>query len=112
MSFFTLPGMGSFNFWSEIPTPNGSNLPGWVKGFSLERQEKILRILESDPNACVVYNAERVSFLTITAQDLDASPLARYILSQMHVVAQRGGYEILVHPQRESTWIYAEVELH
>jgi hypothetical protein len=105
---FTLPGMGSLNFWSETPTPNGSNLTGWMKGFSLEKQEDILKILENDPRACVVHNAELTSFWTATAQDLDASPLAKYILGQMRVVAQRGGYEILVHPRRESPWVDAD----
>jgi hypothetical protein len=109
---FTLPGMGSLNFWSEIPTPNGSNLTGWMKGFSVEKQEPILKILENDPRACVVYNAELVRFWTTTDQDLNASPLARYILGQMRVVAQRRGYEILAHPHRETPWIYAGVESH
>jgi hypothetical protein len=105
---FTLPGMGSLNFWSEVPTPNGFNLTAWMRGFSPERQEQILKIMENDPRACVVYNAELVDFWTATAQDLDTSPLSKYILNQMHVVAQRNGYQILVQPHRESPWIFAD----
>jgi hypothetical protein len=100
--------MGSLNFWSEVPTPNGFNLTAWMRGFSPERQEQILKIMENDPRACVVYNAELVDFWTATAQDLDTSPLSKYILNQMHVVAQRNGYQILVQPHRESPWIFAD----
>jgi len=80
---FTMPGMGSFNFWSGIPAPNGSNLTAWMKGLNAERQQRILNILESVPDACVVYNPTLVKFWGVKEKDLAALPLANYILNQM-----------------------------
>lgn len=106
---FTMPGMGSFNFWSGVPTPNGSNLTAWMKGFSVERQEEILGILQSKPRACVIDHRELVRFWGSTGQQLESSPLASYIL-HMRKVAARGGYEIRVQATRRSPW--AAIEPH
>ncbi len=105
---FELPGMGSFNYWSGVPAPNGSNLTAWVKGFSHERQQEILAILEAHPKACAVYSDEMATGWGDTAADLAASPLASYILRDMPKVAEKAGYEIRVHPRRDAPW----VELH
>jgi hypothetical protein len=104
---FTMPGMGSFNFWSEVPTPNGFNLTAWMKGLSLDQQQEILQILQGDPKACVIYNADLIGFWKTTPDDLEKLPLARYILYQMPKVSRKQGYEIRVHPQRSSPWIEA-----
>ncbi|MGO9255921.1 MAG: hypothetical protein ACLQU1_06430 [Bryobacteraceae bacterium] len=102
---FTLPGMGSFNYWSGVPTPNGWNLTAWVKGFSPERQQQILDILQAHPRACAIYSDEMARSWGDTPKDLEASPLARYITSVMPKVGEAAGYEIHVHPQRDSPWI-------
>ena len=104
---FTMPGMGSLNFWSGAPTPNGLNLTAWMKGLEVKQQEQILQILKTQPRACVVYAAELVSSWETSREELDGLPLARYILYKMPVVAQKGGYEIRVSPQRNSPWIDA-----
>ena len=104
---FTMPGMGSFNFWSEVPTPNGLNLTAWMKGLSLDQQQEILQILQRDPKACVIYNADLIGFWKTTPDDLEKLPLARYILYEMPKVSRKQGYEIRVHPQRSSPWIEA-----
>ncbi|MEZ5364976.1 MAG: hypothetical protein R2748_22255 [Bryobacterales bacterium] len=91
---FTLPGMGSLNLWSGVPTPNGWNLTGWMKGFSADRQKDILEILRRNPRGCAVYNARLVEFWGSEPGDLDELPLARYIMHDMEKVAERDGYEI------------------
>lgn len=93
---FTMPGMGSLNFWSGVSTPNGLNLTAWMKGLDPEQQQQILQILQDNPRACVVYNADLVRFWGTTPKELDALPLARYILYDMREVAQKRGYEIRV----------------
>jgi hypothetical protein len=105
---FTMPGMGSLNFWSGVPTPNGLNLTAWMKGFSAEQQQQILEVLQTNPRACVIYNADIVAFWGTTSADLNALPLARYILSSMPKVSEKQGYEIRIHPQRNSPWIEAD----
>jgi hypothetical protein len=53
---FTMPGMGSFNIWSGVPTPNGWNLTAWMKGINPEGQAEILKIIVSDSQACAIVN--------------------------------------------------------
>ena len=101
---FTLPGMGSLNYWSGVPTPNGWNLTAWVRGFDLPHQQRILGLLQADPQSCAVYNRELDGFWGTSAQDLAASPLARYITSTMPKVFEDEGYEIRVHPHRTAPW--------
>jgi hypothetical protein len=101
---FTMPGMGSLNFWSAVPTPNGLNLTAWMRGLSLEEQQRILSILQKTPQACVVYNEDLTRFWQVTPQELRDLPLARYILHDMRPVAQARGYQIRVHPRRLTPW--------
>src|SRR5262249_30849880 len=101
---FTMPGMGSFNFWSEVPTPNGSNVTIWMKLLDAERQQQILDRLKSTPSACVVYNSSLVALGQTTQEELMALPLAQYILTGMPKVAAKGDYEIRIHPKRASAW--------
>jgi hypothetical protein len=102
---FTMPGMASLNFWSGVPTPNGWNLTGWMKGFNLYRQQQILDILKSHPRGCSVSNIDIARFWTSTPAELDTLPLARYILYDMRVVAERDGFVVRVNPQRDSPWM-------
>jgi hypothetical protein len=106
-SLFTLPGMGSLNYWSGVPTPNGSNMTGRMRLFSLERQQRILDLLQSDPRACSVYNAPRTRQWGATPEELAVSPLARYIIDEMPKVAEIDDYEIRVSPRRSSQWTEA-----
>jgi hypothetical protein len=46
-----------------------------------------------------------VRFWHTTQESIAASPLAAYILGDMHRVAERDGYEIRVHPNRRVPWI-------
>lgn len=105
---FTMPGMGSFNFWSGVPTPDGSNLTAWMKGLGADRQQQILDRLRAAPDACVLYNPALVRFWQTNQRDLAALPLAQYILVDMPKIAARGPYEIRVHPQRKSIWHSAD----
>lgn len=101
---FTMPGLGSLNLWSGVPTPNGQNLPAWVKAFSLERQQQILQILAADPRSCVVYNQAIAFSRGATTRDFAQSTLASYILNSMPMVFEEDGYEIRVNPRRDSPW--------
>ncbi len=108
-TLFTMPGMGSLNMWSGVPSPNGWNLTAWMKGSSLEQQQEILRLIRSTPDSCAVYNRQLVEFWRTTDADLHGSPLAMYILTDMPVVLDRRGYQIRVNPNRPSVW--REIEL-
>jgi hypothetical protein len=105
----TLPGMGSFNYWSGVPTPNGSNMTAWMRVFDRERQQRILDLLRANPRACSVYSAPRTSMWGATAEELAVSPLARYIIDEMPKVTAIDDYEIRVSPRRTSPWTAAVV---
>ncbi len=104
-TLFTMPGMGSFNFWSGVPAPDGSNATAWIKLFSPGRQKKILNLLQSNPGACVVYNKELVRSWQVTPEDVAKSPLASYIADDMPKVAESGAYEVRINPERNAPWI-------
>lgn len=102
---FTLPGMGSFNFWSSTPPPNGWNATAWVKQIDLSRQQEILEVLAAHPNSCVIENARLLNVWQTNVADVRAAPLGNYVLQQMPAVAERDGYVLRVHPERKSPWI-------
>jgi hypothetical protein len=102
---FTMPGMGSFNMWSGVPTPNGWNHNDWMGGIPLDRQAEILRIMKSNTQACAILNRGFVRFWDKDDAAVAALPLARYVMTDMPKVAQFGDYEILVHPSRSSPWV-------
>jgi hypothetical protein len=104
---FTLPGMGSFNLWSGVPTPNGFNLTAWVKSLSPQRQQQILDIMRDHPRTCAVYSDEMAHGWGDSSEDLDRSELAHFVLREMPKVAESLGYEIRVHPQRNAPWANA-----
>jgi len=101
---FTLPGMASFNLWSGVPTPNGWNLTAWMKGIDHHRQEEILALLKSNPQACAIANRRIMRFWNKGDTSAESSPLARYILREMTKMDSFGEYEIRINPQRGSRW--------
>jgi hypothetical protein len=108
-TLFTMPGMGSLNFWSGVPPPNGFNLTVWVKAFNAARQQDILDVLKSHPRACVVYHSKILAgWMPGGTQDTEGSLLATYILEEMQVAEERQGYEIRVLAGRTTPWIYGE----
>lgn len=102
---FTMPGMGSFNIWSGVPTPNGWNHGAWMGGIPLNRQAEILSIIKADPRACAILNRGLVRFWDKDDASVAALPLAHYIVTDMPKVAEFGEYEIHVHPKRSSPWM-------
>jgi hypothetical protein len=104
---FTMPGMGSLNFWSGVPTPNGLNLPSWTRAFSVEQQQQILELLEKNPRSCVVYSEEVAQLRGLSRQELVNVPLAHHILFDLRKVHEQDGYMIFANPRRDSPWIEA-----
>jgi hypothetical protein len=101
---FTMPGMGSFNIWSGVPAPNGWNVGGWVQAFNAERQSQILKLIQSEPEACVIVNRSNLQIWDRGNTNVEALPLPRYIIYDMPRLEQFGAYEIRVHPKRDAPW--------
>ncbi len=104
-TLFTAPGMGSFNLWSGVPTPNGWNLGPWMKGFDAERQAEILDLMKRDSRTCAILNRDMVRFWGPDEAALAALPLAHYVMTDMPKVGDFGEYEVRVHPQRSAPWL-------
>jgi hypothetical protein len=51
---FSLPGMYSFNVWSGLPGPTGSNTTLWFTLLTNEEQGAIIRALEATPRHCII----------------------------------------------------------
>jgi hypothetical protein len=102
---FTMPGMGGFNFWSGVPTPDGFNEDNWMRGVPANEQQQTLQELASNPSACVIVRPEAVWTWGVPDGGLETLPLARYILHEMPVVSRRWGYEIRVSPNRRIPWV-------
>jgi hypothetical protein len=102
---FTVPRMGSFNFWSSVEAPPGTNAAVSMKSYTPANQAPILGALRSNPRACVLYNPNLLEFWQTTPEDLAQLPLANYILREMPVVVEEGGYQIRTSPNRTSPWV-------
>jgi hypothetical protein len=102
---FTMPGMGGFNFWSGVPTPDGFNEDNWMRGIPLEQQQQTLQVLEANPSACVIFKPEMLSVWGVPDKGIDSLPLAHYILHDMPTVFTRWGFEIHVSPNRRVPWV-------
>lgn len=104
---FTMPGMGGFNFWSGVPTPDGFNEDNWPKGEPLNDQQHTLEVLQRNPSACVIVQPAALPVWGLPEAGIDTLPLARYILRNMPVVFRepgQWGVEIRVSPDRRTPW--------
>lgn len=104
---FSFPMLGSLNLWSGVPTANGLNHSDWIRTLDPARQVIIVEKFRATPRACAIFNQAMTEFWENTPEDLNRSPLARYILSDMRKVTEFDGYEIRVSPGRESPWVEA-----
>jgi hypothetical protein len=60
---FSLPGMFSFNLWTDLPTPTRANVTHWFSLLDARRQQEIIAVLESHPRAAVIVDRGHVDFL-------------------------------------------------
>jgi hypothetical protein len=102
---FTMPGMGGFNFWSGVPTPDGFNEDNWMRGVPLSEQQQTLQKLENNPSACVLVRREMLPIWGVPEGGVDTLPLAHYIDYEMPIVFMGFGYEIHVNPHRTQPWV-------
>lgn len=102
---FGLPQIGSLNLWSGVAPPNGLDIDIWMTSYSIDQQNSILRILQSNPQGCAVYNPHLVGVWGVTKDQLARSPLARYIAQEMRPAVTKDSYEIRVNPGRTMPWV-------
>ena len=99
----TIPKLGSFNFWSGVPAPEGSYATASMEPW--ERQKPVLDRLQGDPRSCVLYSLPLLTLRQRTPQQQARLPWAKYALFEMPKAAERDGYEIRMNPHRGSPWV-------
>ena len=90
---YSLPGMYSFNTWTDRPTPTLANATHWWSLLHGDRQEEIIARLDADPRSAVVVQRIVTGFLTATGFQPDG-PLVRYISANFSPFVQIDSYEI------------------
>jgi hypothetical protein len=104
-TLFTMPGMGGFNLWSGVPTPDGFNEGAWMRGLPLSYQQQTLEELQRNPSACVLVRRKMLTYWGVPDGGLDTLPLAHYIDYDMPIVFTGWDYEIHVSPHRTIPWV-------
>lgn len=61
---FSLPGMFSFNLWSDVPTPTLANVTHWFSLLEPEQQLAAIRSLDAHPRACLIVHRQHVGYIT------------------------------------------------
>lgn len=96
---FSLPGMFSFNIWTDLPTPTHANVTHWFSLLSAARQEAIIDELEKHPRACVIIDRGHVDFL-IKRNLAPKGPLHDYIAQRFEPAFTVDHFEFCVRRGR------------
>jgi hypothetical protein len=90
---FSMPGMFSFNIWSDRPTPTACNATHWFSLLNDKQQAAIQRQLEADPRAMVVLHRHHLNYLYETGFG-PAGPLKDYLLKAFQPAIRLAGYDV------------------
>ena len=97
-SFFSMPGLFSFYFWTRQTSPTLMMMNDWPGFLDQSQQEIVVRDLVKLSTTCIVYNPSLIK-LFHAENLLPSSPLAQYIQSNFVTTDQRAGYELMVRKQ-------------
>jgi hypothetical protein len=98
-TFFTMPGMASFYFWTRRAPPTRLNLTNWMYILDDRQQERIVAELAVRPDVCVVVNHYLIRHW-MEGRPLPDTPLTRYIRDNFVTVQRIGGDELRVRRER------------
>jgi hypothetical protein len=98
-SLTSLPGLGSFNVWSDVPPPTGWNVTAWIFLIDEERQRKSVDGLRAAERPCAVFCRRCLGFWTRGERaNLRNQPLVGYILQELSPTVRMGAYELRERP--------------
>jgi hypothetical protein len=96
---FSLPGMFSFNLWTDLPTPTSANVTHWFSLLSEAQQREAIAALEGHPRACVIVQTTHLAYLK--GQGLGPrGPLYDYIQHSFETAFELDGFEFRVRRGR------------
>jgi hypothetical protein len=93
----TLPGLPSFNIWTDRPMVPGTGGGAWMLGLDDAAQVAAARVLQEQPRACAIYypHALRMWF---PGSEPKSGPLVVDIVDRMRVEFEDGGYLFMTRP--------------
>jgi hypothetical protein len=99
-SFFTMPGLGSLNFWADKNPPTTWNAGNWMMLLNAKEQSKLVQDLEKTPDLCVIRLKPVLNFW-IRDHDISTNKVVRYVEDNFTIVESFDDCDILV--RRSST---------
>ncbi|MBS0664167.1 MAG: hypothetical protein JSR48_12955 [Verrucomicrobia bacterium] len=92
---FSLPGMFSFNLWSQQPTPTLANVTHWFSLLDDDQQDAIIASLAAHPRACVIVQAGHLDFLR-QRHLTPGGKLYDYVMSHYETAFEIDGFQFRV----------------
>lgn len=96
---FSLPGMFSYNLWSDVPAPTLRNTTLWYSLLTREEQLAIIEALERSRRPALVVDAALVQILQ-TSGTPPTGPLHRYLLTHFQPAFSHQGLGFWVRQNR------------
>ena len=100
----TLPGMNSFNIWSNLPHPNGSIVSAAMVLFDEPVQQRLVKDFRAASRPCVIWNAELEQYGAQFRLARANEPFVALVHTELVPVYERDGYEIRVPSNQASQW--------
>jgi hypothetical protein len=91
---FTMPGMFSFNIWTDLPTPTLRNTTLWFTLLNVDEQEAIIRALKAADRPCVIVQETQL-YLLRSSQVPITGPLVDHIRENYTVAFRLDGFALL-----------------
>lgn len=96
---FSLPGMFSFNGWTQLPTPTLQNTTHWFSLLNREQQEATITALAQSKRPVVLVHHGLIDFLT-ASEFVVESPLHDYLREHFVRAFKLGQYEFWIRQGR------------
>ena len=100
----TIPGMNSFNIWSDLPHPNGSIVSSAMVLFDERVQQQLTRDFLASSRPCVVWNARLARWSARFRPHRTRQPFIDLVHYKLIRVYEQNGYEIRVPRDQASQW--------
>lgn len=98
-TLFSLPGVFSFNQWTDKPAPTLRNVTHWFSLLSEDEQREIIDAMSADPRACFVLQRPLVAFLTKNGFPV-RGPLVGYLDSHYRQTVEVDGFSLWIRRER------------
>ena len=100
----TIPGMNSFNIWSNLPHPNGAIVSSAMVLFDERIQQQLVKDFQAASRPCVIVNSELAQWSARYRPQRPREPFVDLVNHELVRVYERKGYEIRVLRDQAAYW--------